>query len=84
MATSAATATGSTKLPTLTIDFTSTTSAERTNIEIFDIQGKRIMNTIRTNESIYTLNISNLESGVYLVKLTLDSGKTSIQKLILD
>ena len=39
------------------------------NITIFDLLGKEVMNTNQTK-----INVSNLKSGVYLIKISTDSG----------
>ncbi|UUC45930.1 T9SS type A sorting domain-containing protein [Flavobacterium cerinum] len=58
---------------------TSTTGSDKT-IEIYDILGKQIQN-IKT-ESNSPISISNLTTGVYLLKIT-EEGKTATQKLII-
>ena len=49
-----------------------------TNIEIFDITGKRVMHHMKTEN---TLDISNFNSGVYIIKITTHT-QTTIQRLI--
>jgi hypothetical protein len=48
------------------------------NVAIFDILGKQVINTKVNNN---TVNISNLNAGVYIVKVTED-GKTATRKLV--
>ncbi|MFC4738699.1 T9SS type A sorting domain-containing protein [Flavobacterium ponti] len=48
------------------------------NVAIFDVLGKQVINTKVTNN---TVNVSNLNAGVYIVKITED-GKTATRKLV--
>ena len=48
------------------------------NIEVFDINGRRIMDTVISND---TLDVSSINSGFYMIKVTID-GKTKISKLV--
>lgn len=48
------------------------------NVAIFDVLGKQVINTKVTNN---TVNVSNLNAGVYIVKVTED-GKTATRKLV--
>jgi len=50
---------------------------ERT-ISLFDVLGKQV---ISTTTSITTINIANLNSGIYIVKIT-EGGKTATKKLV--
>ena len=47
-------------------------------VEVFDINGRKVLSTVIIND---VLNISTIESGFYLTKVTIN-GKTSISKLI--
>ncbi|WP_298511142.1 T9SS type A sorting domain-containing protein [uncultured Kordia sp.] len=49
-------------------------------IEIFNITGQRVINT--TNNS--SINTSSLRTGMYMVKITTNSGGVSVKKLIKD
>jgi len=49
------------------------------NIEVYDITGKRLINTILNSDK---LDISSVSSGVYLVKVTVQ-GQTKVSKLII-
>ena len=53
-------------------------NAERT-ITIFDILGKQVLNTTTSNTAI---NVSSLNSGVYMVRVT-EEGKTATKKLVI-
>ncbi|MFC0603150.1 T9SS type A sorting domain-containing protein [Winogradskyella pulchriflava] len=55
------------------------TSNEVMNVQVFDILGKQIKNETLTNN---TLNVSNLKSGVYLVKITQNNASTT-KKLVI-
>lgn len=48
------------------------------NVVIFDVLGKQVINTKVTNN---TVNVSSLNAGVYIVKITED-GKTATRKLV--
>ena len=48
------------------------------NVAIFDVLGKQVINTKVTNNTVY---VSNLNAGVYIVKVTED-GKTATRKLV--
>jgi len=48
------------------------------NIEIFDINGRRVMDTVISND---TLDVSLINSGFYMIKVTID-GQTKISKLV--
>lgn len=50
---------------------------ERT-ISLFDVLGKRVLNTTTSNN---TINTANLNSGIYILKIT-ENGKTSTTKLV--
>ncbi len=47
-------------------------------VAIFDVLGKQVVNTKTTTG---TVNVANLSSGVYMVKIT-EAGKTSTRKLV--
>ncbi len=49
-------------------------------VNIFDMLGKEVANTKVTNN---TLNVSNLTSGVYVIKIT-EEGKTATRKLVIE
>ena len=52
-------------------------NSERT-ISLFDVLGKQVISTTTSNT---TINIANLNSGVYIVKIT-EGGKTATKKLV--
>ena len=49
------------------------------SVQIFDLLGKEVINADVINNS---LNVSNLESGVYTVKIT-EKDKTATRKLVI-
>jgi hypothetical protein len=53
-------------------------NAERT-VTIFDVLGKKVINTTTSSNAI---NVSNLNNGVYIVKIT-EEGKTATRKLVI-
>lgn len=54
-------------------------NAERT-VTVYDLLGKQVLNTT-TSEN--TINVSNLNAGVYVVKIT-EEGKTASTKLVIE
>jgi len=48
------------------------------SIEVFDINGRRVMDTVISND---TLDVSLINSGFYMIKVTID-GQTKISKLV--
>ena len=51
-----------------------TNSSEKLNVSIFDVLGKKIVSqTISNNQ----MDISNLKTGIYLVKITQDNKQTT-------
>lgn len=59
------------------LNITSDANATKT-VAIFDVLGKQVVNTTTDATSI---NVSNLTSGVYIVKIT-EAGKTATKKLV--
>ncbi len=59
------------------LNITSNSNAAKA-IAIYDVLGKQVINTMTTNG---TVNVSNLTSGVYIVKIT-EEGKTATKKLV--
>lgn len=59
------------------LNFSSAINAEM-NVQIFDMLGKQI-STSKVNNN--TINISNLNAGIYIVKIT-EEGKTATRKLV--
>ncbi|RZK68698.1 MAG: T9SS type A sorting domain-containing protein [Pedobacter sp.] len=60
------------------LNITSTANADKA-VAIFDVLGKQVINTKVTNG---TVNVSGLNSGVYIVKIT-EEGKTATRKLVI-
>ena len=56
----------------------SSTNSEAISVQVFDILGKQVKNETITNN---TLNVSNLKSGVYIVKITQNNASTT-KKLV--
>jgi len=59
--------------------FVTSDSNEEKSVEIFDVLGKQVLKTVVTNQSI---NLSGINSGVYIVKVT-EEGKTATRKLVI-
>jgi hypothetical protein len=53
-----------------------------TKVQIFNLQGQEVYNT-KVNNSINSIDISQLNKGFYLVKVS-DKTKTSVKKLVLN
>jgi len=49
-------------------------------VVVFDVLGKQVINTTVSNNPI---NVSNLNAGVYIVKIT-EAGKTATRKLVIE
>ena len=49
------------------------------SVQIFDIVGKEV---IKSNVMNNTVNVSGLNAGVYIVKIT-EEGKTATRKLVI-
>ena len=49
-------------------------------VAVYDVLGKQVVNTTVSNQPI---NVSNLKSGVYIVKIT-EAGKTATRKLVVE
>ena len=47
-------------------------------VEVFDINGRKVIDTVISND---TLDVSSINSGFYMIKVTID-GKTKISKLV--
>ena len=60
------------------LNITSTANSDKA-VAIFDVLGKQVINTKVTNG---TVNVSGLNSGVYIVKIT-EEGKTATRKLVI-
>lgn len=58
--------------------FISTDSNSEKSVVIFDVLGKQVVKTTATE----SVNVSNLKSGVYIVKIT-EEGKTATRKLVI-
>ncbi|MEP5255743.1 MAG: T9SS type A sorting domain-containing protein [Winogradskyella arenosi] len=66
--------------PTTTGSVTITSvNTEVMSVQVFDILGKQVKNEVITNN---TLNVSNLKSGVYIVKITQNNASTT-KKLVI-
>ena len=61
-----------------TLHLTSTANTEM-SVQIFDVLGKEVLKSNVTNN---TVNVSGLNAGVYIVKIT-EEGKTATRKLVI-
>ncbi len=60
-----------------TLNFSSNANSAK-SVQIFDVVGKEVVKANTTNN---TLNVANLNAGVYIVKVT-EEGKTATRKLV--
>lgn len=69
----------------LNIDFLGTTMTNSTTINIFDIQGKLIKSILKDNINTFTsINISDLKSGFYILKIKFEDGEKATQKFVIN
>jgi hypothetical protein len=59
--------------------FITSDSNETKSVAVYDVLGKQVLRTVVTNQPI---NVSSLNSGVYIVKIT-EEGKTATRKLVI-
>ena len=60
-----------------------TSEENLSTIVLYDAKGKRqILSTYSSAENNYNFDISNLSSGMYVIKVISDSGKVGIQKIV--
>jgi uncharacterized protein (TIGR02145 family) len=51
------------------------------NVDIFDVYGRKILSTLSLNSQYTSIDISNLPVGVYIVKISAESGEV-IRKIV--
>ncbi len=61
-----------------TLNIKTLANAEK-SVQIFDVLGKNVLNTVTSGE---TVNVTSLNSGVYIVKIT-EEGHTASRKLVI-
>ena len=66
--------------PANNVLFIETELNEVKNIAIYDLLGKQVLNTTTASTEV---NVSNLNSGLYIVKIT-EAGKTATKKLVIE
>ena len=66
------------------LDFSGQSSANSTEISIFDIQGKIVKTFTRTNETVQSLSISELKSGFYVLKISSENGAQRTDKFVIN
>ncbi len=66
--------------PANNVLFIETELNEVKNIAIYDVLGKQVVNTTTASTEV---NVSNLNSGLYIVKIT-ENGKTATKKLVIE
>lgn len=60
--------------------YITSTSNENKSVVIFDVLGKQVLNANVNNDVV---NVSNLNAGIYIVKIT-EAGKTATKKLVIE
>ena len=55
---------------------------EKIKVEIYDMSGRNVISTKNVVSQTITLNVNNLQSGHYIVKIINDSGKVSSMKMV--
>jgi len=55
---------------------------EKIKVEIYDMTGRRVISTKNVVSQTITLNVNNLQSGHYIVKIINDSGKVTSMKMV--
>lgn len=69
----------------LNIDFPGGSINESTIIEVYDIQGKLVKSVAKDNNDTFTsINISDLKSGFYILKIKSEDGKKITQKFVIN
>jgi len=68
----------------LTINFSNNTTASSCKVSIYNVQGN-VVKTIGHNlASIEKINVSNLSSGLYILKINANNGEQLIHKLVIN
>jgi len=68
--------------PVKDILYVSLDKNEASNVQLFDVQGKQIVQQIANSKTI-ELNVSSLQSGIYFLKLTIETAQFT-KKIIVD
>lgn len=55
---------------------------EKIKVEIYDMTGRKVISTKNVVSQTITLNVNNLQSGHYIVKIINDSGKVTSMKMV--
>ncbi|MFL2579412.1 MAG: PA domain-containing protein [Parvicellaceae bacterium] len=55
---------------------------EKIKVEIYDMTGRKVISTKNVVSQTITLNVNNLQSGHYIVKIINDSGKVTTMKMV--
>ena len=55
---------------------------EKIKVEIYDMSGRNVISTKNVVSQTITLNVNNLQSGHYIVKIINDLGKVSTMKMV--
>ena len=61
------------------IDFTSQEDGQLM-IEIFDLQGKKIQSIVRESANAEALDLSNLENGMYLIRVQINNKLVAVER----
>lgn len=66
----------------INIDLSNTNVATLSEISIFNTQGKVVKSTFSNENSVVSINISELNSGFYILKMNSEDGKQLTKKLV--
>lgn len=64
------------------MEFSTTNHSRISNIKIFDLLGRQVLNSDFDNQYKAVLDLSTLETTIYIANVTLDSGRTLTQKIL--
>jgi hypothetical protein len=63
-------------------EFYISTIANAVSVTVYSVDGKVIINNLKVNDSNESINLGNVENGVYFVEVTSDSNKETIRLIV--
>jgi hypothetical protein len=63
-------------------EFYVSTIANAVSVTVYSVDGKVIINNLKVNDSNESINLGNVENGVYFVEVTSDSNKETIRLIV--
>ncbi|MTE25318.1 PQQ-dependent sugar dehydrogenase [Winogradskyella ouciana] len=67
----------------ITIDFSSVNATIKSEMTIFDLQGKIINSKNKSSDAVQKINTSQLSQGLYLLQIRADNGEQMTHKLVI-